>query len=80
LKFEDLLIVSPAKREVIIQPNKSKEELISQLIAFEKEFIQFVLDYIFKYQDTLLSKVEVDDINKLKNEKIINENLQLIFN
>ncbi|NCP98601.1 hypothetical protein GW796_11310 [archaeon] len=80
MKFEDLLIVSPAKREVIIQPNKSKEELISQLIAFEKEFIQFVLDYIFKYQDTLLSKVEVDDINKLKNEKIINENLQLIFN
>lgn len=75
LKFEDLIIVAPAKREVVGEVN---QELREKLVRFENAYSQFVIDNVFKHY-TELADHEQQSLQKMKDAGIIDANNQINF-
>lgn len=81
LSYDDLTIVAPAKREVVISFDKN-EELMRKLVDFENCYTQMVVDFLCKYissGDPRIEKEDIEIIENLKKLKIINDENQIDF-
>ncbi len=77
LKYEDLIIVGHAKREVVIGKERSKSEFIEQLIKFEIEYAQLVMDVIWENRDKL-EDFDKKCLEKLEQKKLLSKDGKFI--
>lgn len=83
LNYDDLTIMAPSNREVVVKEEKSIKNLsskfVTKLIHFEQAYCQLVIDYAMKHLDKL-SPHEQIAINSLKQMGLITEDNQVDFN
>lgn len=72
LKFNEHLFIVPAKREVVI-PDKINIKLINNAIMFEKEFINFCVNFGLNNKEKI-SKHDLKTLEELENFGIIKNN------
>lgn len=79
LAFEDLKIVAPSKREVVLDEASEKNDFIEKVIRFEKAFFQLVVDYMVQNQSGL-KDLDLESLKLARDYKIIDENNKIDFN
>lgn len=78
LRFDDLIIVAPQKRSVVLNDDEPQYD---KLVAFENAFTQMVFDGMCRHIDSTNPNEKEDQqfVDSLKAAKIIDENNQIDF-
>lgn len=76
-EFNDLTIIVPSKREVVVSGDW--KAYVPTLIEFEKQFQQYLFNHVLEYFDTLPDYIQTD-VLELKKKGILSEDNQIDFN